>query len=227
MRRSVLFLALLASGCAKGDPSGPDAGKAYFKQAGCLACHKIGAEGSAVGPDLTLVGFRHSAEWLDLWLKDPKAWKADTLMPNSRLSDAARKTIVAYLAERRGQDWSPGGRPWESSSLPDAAAVGRVVYARAGCIGCHGTGGAGGYPNPNAKGGRIPALNTVSEGYSKAELIAKVRKGVAQPLKADPSGPAPLVRMPAWGEKLSDAELDAVASYLLTLSPANAEKSDW
>ncbi len=227
MRRLVAIAVFFLSACAKGDPTGPAAGRAYFTQAGCASCHKIGAEGSAVGPDLTLVGFRHSAEWLDLFIKDPQAWKKDTLMPNKRMSDSARKAIVDYLAGLKGQDWPKGRRPWDASSLTDPVARGRAIYVRAGCVGCHGAGGAGGYPNPNAKGGLIPALNKTAEGYSKKELIAKIRTGVAQPQKADPAGPAPMIWMPAWEEKLDDAELDAVASYLLTLSPAQAEKSDW
>lgn len=235
----LLLLAAVLAACAQGDPTGPAAGpkdirgeaaagKAHFAQAGCAACHKIGAEGSAVGPDLTMVGWRYSSAWLDFMLKDPQAWKAGTLMPNPELSEPARRAIVAYLAGLQGSDWPKGARPWDVLSLAkDPVARGRAIYARAGCIGCHGGGGAGGYPNPNARGGLIPALNNVSDGYSKAELIAKVRKGVPSPEKADPAGSAPLVGMPAWGGKLDDAELDAVASYLLTLSPAKAEKNDW
>ncbi len=227
MQRLIILAALLSVACAKGDPTGPAAGKAYFTQAGCASCHKIGEEGSAVGPDLTLVGFRHSTEWLDLFIKDPQAWKKDSLMPNKRLSDAARKAIVDYLAAQQGQDWPKGARPWDDGSLKEPAARGRVIYTRAGCIGCHGAGGAGEYPNPNAKGGLIPALNKAAEGYSKSELIAKIKTGVAHPQKADPAGPAPMIWMPSWSEKLDDGELDAVASYLLTLSPVKTEKSDW
>ena len=105
-------------------------------------------------------------------------------------------------------------------------AKGRVIYARAGCVGCHGVGGAGGYPNNNVKGGLIPKLNVVFETYTKPEVIAKIKKGVPHPQKADAKGAEPLVWMPSWGEKLDDAELDAVASYLMTLRPGAAEKSD-
>jgi mono/diheme cytochrome c family protein len=224
MRRAqALALAGLLGACAKGDPSGPLAGKAYFFQAGCASCHKIGDEGSAVGPDLTLAGFRHSSEWLDLWLKDPQAWKPGTLMPNTRVPDAARLAIVGYLAGLKGQDWPKGARPWDDSALKDPVARGRVLFARAGCSGCHGSAGAGGQPNNNVKGELIPALDGVFETFTKAELVQKIRRGVAAPQRADPAGPAPLVRMPAWGELLDEAELDAVASYLLSLRPAKAD----
>jgi mono/diheme cytochrome c family protein len=229
MKIFLLIAAVLSSACGKSAPASPtDAGKAYFTQAGCANCHKIGAEGSAVGPDLTFIGYRHSAEWLDLFIKDPQAWKKDTLMPNTRISDEARKAIVAYLSELKGQDWPKGARPWDDASLnKDPIARGRVIYTRAGCVGCHGPNGGGGYPNNNVKGGLIPALEKASETYTKPELIAKIKKGVPHPDKADAKGPDPLIWMPSWGEKLDDQEIDAVATYLMSLKPAGAEKPEF
>lgn len=226
--RRLLPLLLLLAACSRPTaPAGANAGKAYFKQVGCLSCHRVGAEGSVTGPDLTFVGLRHSAEWLDLWMKDPPAWKPDTLMPNPRLPPDARKAVVDYLAGLKGQDAPKGRRAWDDPSLKDPVARGRVIYARAGCVACHGLGGRGGYPNNNVKGGVIPALLKVSEGYNKKELVEKIRRGVPRPLKDDPKGPEPLVSMPAWGGVLDEAELDAVASYLLSLSPSVAGGEGW
>ena len=223
MKRTALLAALVAAACGPSEPPSPQAaGRAYFSQAGCISCHKIGEDGSAVGPDLTLAGFRHDAAWLDLFIKDPQAWKKDTLMPNKRISDEARKAIVDYLAAQKGEAWG-AAKPW--SAVAEPAAKGRVIYARAGCVGCHGVGGAGGYPNNNVPGGLIPKLNVVHETYTKAELIAKIKKGV-KPLKKDSKGPEPMIFMPPWGEKLDDAELDAVAAYLMTLRPGAGEQSD-
>jgi mono/diheme cytochrome c family protein len=224
MKRVALSLALLGGACSLKPPTGPVAGKAYFSQVGCATCHRVGSEGGATGPDLTLVGLRHSSAWLDQWIKDPQAWKPGTLMTDKHLSPAARAAIVSYLMTLRGQDWPPGERPWESFS---GAERGRVIFLRAGCVACHGRGGAGGVPNNNVKGGRIPALTGVLSTYTKPELIAKIRNGVRDPMKADPDGPAPLVTMPAWKLILTDADADAVASYLLTLPPGEAQKTDW
>ena len=224
-RLSFLSIVAALSACSMKPPTGPVAGKAYFTQVGCASCHRVGGAGSAVGPDLTLVGFRHSPQWLDLWLKDPRAWKPGTLMPNKQLSPAARAAIVSYMAELKGQDWPKGGRPWDGAG--DAAARGRLIFLRAGCVACHGQDGAGGYPNNNVAGGKIPALANVSQTYTKAELAAKIKRGVPSPVKADAKGPEPLVSMPSWGQVLDDAEIDAVATYLLALKPAHAEKTDW
>ncbi len=226
--KPLLLLIVLLAACNQPIPSGPAAGKAYFVQAGCASCHKVGEMGSAVGPDLTLIGHRQSAEWLDLFIKDPQAWKKDTLMPDRKLSAEARAAIVSYMKDLKGQDWAKGARPWDAPSLiKDPVARGRVIFNRAGCIGCHGTDGRGGYPNNNVKGGLIPPLKKASEGFSKAELIAKLKKGVPESQKDDEKGPAPMIRMPAWANILDDAELDAVATYLLSLTPPGAEKADF
>ena len=220
----ILIALFLTAACKPSAPAGPHAaGHAYFSQAGCVACHKVGDEGSAVGPDLTLVGFRHDAKWLDLFIKDPQAWKPDTLMPNKRISEEARKAIVEYLVVQKGEAWN-GAKPW--TSVVEPVAKGRVIYTRAGCVGCHGPDGLGGYPNNNVAGGKIPKLSGVKETFTKPELIAKIKRGV-KPIKNDPKGPEPLVAMPAWGEKLDEAELDAVASYLLSLGSKSAEKPEF
>ncbi len=226
MKRFLPLYLLLAAACNQPVAAGAAAGKALFNQSGCASCHKVGDMGSAVGPDLTMVGLRHSPEWLELYIKDPQAWKKDTLMPNRRMSDEARKAIVEYLSMLKGQDWGEGERPWDKPSLiKNPVARGRVLYNRAGCAGCHGIDAVGGYPNNNVKGGLIPPLNKAVEGFTKAELIKKIKAGVPEPQRDDPKGPAPMIRMPAWGEALDESELDAVASYLLSL--ASGEKADF
>jgi mono/diheme cytochrome c family protein len=225
MRFALLTLAAALAACSFKPPTGPVAGKAYFTQVGCASCHRVGGAGSAVGPDLTLVGFRHSAAWLEVFLKDPQGWKPGTLMPNKQLSPAARAAIVSYLAELKGQDWPQGGKPWDGADTP--AERGRLIYLRAGCVACHGQDGAGGYPNNNVAGGKIPALANVAETYTKAELIAKIKRGVPAPVKADANGRDPLVFMPTWGGVLDDSEISSVADYLLSLKPDRAGKSDW
>lgn len=221
----LLIAAALAAACGpKGPPS--SGGRAYYEALNCRVCHRIGSEGGLGGPDLTLVGFRKSKAWLDVWLTDPQAWRPATLMPNPHLSPAARSALVDYLSTLQGQAWG-AQRPWDDPRYKsDPVQRGHVLFAKAGCIACHGRGGAGGYPNNNVPGGRIPALTSVAQTYTKAELVAKIARG-SKPAKADPSGPEPLVFMPPWGQKLSPDEIDAVADYVLSLGRADPSKSDW
>ena len=198
-------------------------GQRDFQGLGCAKCHMIGDVGNEWGPNLTLIGFRKTPEWLDLWLKSPHAWNVKTVMPNFNLvgtpsKEQTRADLVAYLSAQKGQAWSV--YPWrtdEAKALP-VAERGKLIFNKAGCVACHGQFGGGGYPNNNVAGGLIPSLTNVSDGYSKAELHAKIQNG-AVPLPDDPSKPRALIQMPKWSDQLQPDEIDALVEYLFSLKP--------
>ena len=199
-------------------------GKANFQGFGCATCHTVAGLGGSLGPDLTMVGFRKSSEWLDLWLSSPESWKHNTLMPNFYLKEPARKSIVAYLASLKGEAYADGHAPWNDPALEgDMVKKGQVIFTHAGCAGCHGVGGQGGYPNNNVAGGLIPSLIQASDGYSKEELAEKIIRGVPQSVPADPKAPPPMLHMPTWGEKFSIEEGQALAEYIYSLNPHKEE----
>jgi len=202
------LLAAAFSALAVAAPSG----RALFDAEGCAACHRIAGRGGNAGPDLTLVGFRHGPGWLDLWLSSPHVWKSDTQMPEFRLRAPERQALVSYLASLTTPDFRDGP-PLD----------GKALFARAGCAACHGAQGRGGHPNNNVPGGLIPALTGAAQGYTAAELTRKISEG-ARPEKADPSGQAPMVAMPAWGQLLTPAEIDALAGYVLSLAPKDRKE---
>lgn len=203
-------------------------GKALFTGFGCVKCHSVAGKGGEYGPDLTTIGFRKSDAWLDQWLRDPHSWKTDTVMPNLNLTDRVRGDLVAYLGSLKGQDYAGAAAPWRHPELAsDPVKRGEMIFNKAGCVGCHGRAGVGGYPNNNVVGGRIPALTLVADGFSKDELETKIRVGVPKPAKEDPSGPDPMISMPAWGQLLGDDDLDALADYLVSLKPKTSAASDW
>src|SRR4051812_28400951 len=84
-------------------------GEIYFKAYGCMKCHSVGDEGGTYGPNLSFIGFRKSPQWLDLWLKNPHAWRSQTVMPNFNLPDDTRGALVAYLSSQKGQAWDKSG----------------------------------------------------------------------------------------------------------------------
>ncbi len=210
----VFALSPLLNGCAK--PSDAAAtGEAYFRGYGCATCHRIGSQGGTLGPDLTTIGFRKTPEWLDLWLKEPEAWNAHTVMPNFYLKENVRIALVAYLSSLKGEAFKFQVKPWDAADLADDPKKrGKVLFEHVGCIGCHGVEGKGGMPNNNVVGGKIPSLTYVADGYSHEEMEERIAKGkVSDP--ADPAQPAPMIRMPAWGELLSKEEIEAIAEYLI------------
>ncbi len=216
-RRPLLALsaAALLAGCQTAhEPAAR--GKEYFHAFGCARCHRIGDHGAKYGPNLTLVGFRRTSEWMDAWLKDPKAWKKHTPMPNLHLPDHVRTDMVAYLSGLKGEEYGET-RPWNTEALKaDHVARGKAIFEGAGCTGCHGVNGVGGNPNPHALGGMIPSLGGVKDLYSKEELIDKVRQGSTP--GGDPKNPGVVVSMPEWGKYLTKDEFHSLAEYLYTLT---------
>ncbi len=68
----------------------------------CQSCHKIAGEGALKAPNLDGITRRSNDPvqvTLRLWLRDPRAIKGDTAMPDFRLSDSEIESILAYLSE--------------------------------------------------------------------------------------------------------------------------------
>ncbi len=220
----LLGLCLVACSSAK-DPV--SRGKARFIGMGCATCHRVGGQGGGqAGPDLTTVGLRHSAEWLDRWMRSPQEWKPGTSMPNFQMTDAVRGELVAYMGTLQGADYRDRP-PWNSAPLKSAPEKrGEMIYNRVGCIACHGARGEGGFPNNNVVGSQIPSLALVRDGFTRDELKQRIALG-RRPEPADPAQPAPLVVMPAWGQYLTEDEMEDLVTYLYSLRPAGKPVDDW
>ena len=76
-------------------------GQRAFINQGCHGCHRIGAIGTPVGPDLSHVGARYRAEYLARWLRDPSNLRPSTHMPTIELTDDDIVSIAAFLASRQ------------------------------------------------------------------------------------------------------------------------------
>jgi len=73
------------------------AGASVIEKYGCRRCHSIDGEGMTKGPALEGVTTRLDSVSLRLWLRDPRAIKWKTSMPNFDLSDGEIEAIIAYL----------------------------------------------------------------------------------------------------------------------------------
>jgi mono/diheme cytochrome c family protein/cytochrome c551/c552 len=72
-------------------------GEALYQNKGCKACHQIGPEGGAVGPNLSNVGNRLTEGFVFKYLEDPKRFKPDVIEPNYGLSERERIYLTQYL----------------------------------------------------------------------------------------------------------------------------------
>ena len=120
--------------------------------AGCGACHKIGAIGEAhkVGPDLSAIGLTAggrvpgmtAAEYIRQSILEPNAYLAPAcpngpclpnIMPRdyaTRLSAAQQETVVEFLLSQTGEEPTPqsvGSGATAATPLPKPAAAAKVV----------------------------------------------------------------------------------------------------
>lgn len=69
----------------------------YYEKYGCQACHQINLKGGYVGPALDKVGSRLKPGWIFYWLKNPQAFKPESIEPNNNLSDEEAEVLTAFL----------------------------------------------------------------------------------------------------------------------------------
>lgn len=113
--------------------------------------------------------------------------------------------VLAYMGET--SPWSPHMGAWSGNAIPVAYVQhrtplemhGMIVFQNKQCRNCHAVGGVGGQ--------RGPALDRVATHLTRDEMVRQVIQGGGN--------------MPAYGKKLTPAEVDAVVSWLETLKPKN------
>ncbi len=112
--------------------------------------------------------------------------------------------VLTYLGQT--SPWSPRMSAWSSAPIPFRFLRGRtplevrgaVVLQNKQCRNCHALGGEGGE--------RGPALDSVATRLTRDEMVRQVIQGGGN--------------MPAYGKKLTPAEVDALVSFMRTLRPA-------
>ena len=154
------------------------------------------------------------------------------------MSVAAQKILVGLLSLALVAALAMAGavdRRRRPVVAPDSAAVaafanpqiarGQELYVKYSCNACHGPSGRGGIRNLNAEsGGQVNGLLHVNESYTAQELAEKIRNGVPQVGKGDPTGPEPPLRMPAYRDLIAGQEMTDLVAYLMSLAP-KSEKS--
>jgi ubiquinol-cytochrome c reductase cytochrome b subunit len=119
-------------------------------------------------------------------------------------------SVLTYMGET--SPWSPAMSAWSGDPIPEKFVRNRtplelrgaLVLQNKQCRNCHSLGGLGGQ--------RGPALDEVATRLTKEELVRQVIQGGGN--------------MPAYGKKLSPAEVDALVSFMATLhSTAPVEPS--
>ncbi len=137
-----------------------------------------------------------------------------------RLGVAGALLLLAALG---GSVWL-GFEHWRQSGL-SAVRRGRVLADRSGCFGCHGPGGLTGFEDPGGVTGRVPPFDQESvEMYaqSPAEIREWIADGKPRRLReseqAEGEQERELIRMPAFGGRLSPAQIDDLVAFVRATS---------
>jgi mono/diheme cytochrome c family protein len=131
----------------------------------------------------------------------------------TRLRDDELDALVAYIAAV--SDFEP---------VPDEVARGRATAARFGCFACHGPQGRGDTPNPGSLKGYIPSWSGADFpelARDDGEIHEWIRDGAPRRLREHPVAGWFLqrqqIRMPAYGDRVSDEDVARITGYILWL----------
>jgi mono/diheme cytochrome c family protein len=195
---------------------------------GCFACHGPGGVSGIPNPGIdSTVPAWNGGTWMMYsdTEADVRAWILDGHAPGTspprgaliqmpaykgRLSSSELDDLTAYVLTVM-EFGDPEGRATE----------GRDIAQRLGCFGCHGPEGRGLLANPGSLKGYIPAWDGADYAElvkSPAELREWVRDGITERFRRNPAArrfvEGEILRMPAYGDKVGDAELAALSAYI-------------
>ncbi len=192
-----------AEGAPAAAAAAPD-GKALFASKTCVACHgRGGAKAIQMYPDLAGQDAKYMLEQMTDIAEGKRVSGPDARgYPRTQgmkdvmhlVNADERKAIADYLAKE------PTPKPRKLDPAPDAArlAEGKDLYAKGGCVTCHGVDGA----KPLAA---HPYLAAMKREYLVLQMT-EIRDGIRQGAKVKTMLP--------FAKKLDDAKIAAIADYL-------------
>jgi mono/diheme cytochrome c family protein len=72
----------------------------YFEKYACQACHQLGLEGGAIGPELTQISQRLTEGWLLVWLQGSRKLVPSVKEPQYNMSEQEARAVAAFLLRR-------------------------------------------------------------------------------------------------------------------------------
>lgn len=202
---SIAFALVLAGNQAM---AGGDAEAGQAKAATCVACH--GVDGNSAVPTFPkLAGLGH--KYLLKQMKDIRDGRRPVALMAGQVDNMSDQDLADIAAFYDAQPRTGG------MADPDKVALGRKVYLAGiaerqvpACSGCHSPTG-----NGNGPAG-YPSLGGQHAEYIAGQL-KMFRKGYEDPSGRTNGGEAKIMRTTAF--RMSDMEIEAVASYIAGLQP--------
>ncbi len=170
-------------------------GKNLYIAKGCRGCHELAGfkRPESIAPELSRVSEKVNGTWLAKWLKRPKAYLPETIMPFFDLPPEEIEALGAFLLGQKEKIRVVA----TTAGLADAT-QGKNLIHKIGCLGCHRVGDRGGTFGPD--------LSQVAEKVDPLWQVAWIKN----PLAYDSQTVMPDFRLP-------DSQILDIAQYLLTL----------
>ncbi|MEN8190938.1 MAG: cytochrome c, partial [Thermodesulfobacteriota bacterium] len=113
-------------------------GRTIYLENNCLGCHvaKGFRREEGIGPVLTTIGTKTDSSWSMDWIKKPKGYLANTLMPDFELDNEAISAMTAYLFSL-SKPLSADSTARAELDNPEAVKRGEMLLTDLGCLGCH------------------------------------------------------------------------------------------
>lgn len=227
-----LQLPAIRRGMARQAPTGAsdiNDGKALIESLGCLGCHRIENKGNDFAPAFSGIGNKVNYEWLFQFLKNPKSYDPDTIIPDFAIAEKDIPGMAAFLMSLTKYPPSPEGKdiqsgydlPGEGGFLTENMEKGGKLVKDYGCAGCHKIEKLSFRYN-------APALDRIGDKRTDELLFNNVNateKTLINWLKLKVKDPGKFVtdkivaRMPDYG--FSDTQSKALAVFLLSMKKAS------
>jgi len=177
----------------------------------CLGCHRLEGQGGIIGPELTGVADRRSADFIFRMITNPQATLNGSRMPRVPMPPEWALLVASYLAESGSARATPAdpaisGDSARLSGIGDAGALYQSL-----CAACHGASGAG--DGFNAGNLAVRPTAHADSAYMSTRPDDTLFDGVF-------SGGYILNKnhaMPAWGETLSRDQIWSLVRYMRQL----------
>ncbi len=189
-------------------------GASVYGEAFCASCHAVQNAaglmvGGDIGPELTRVGSKVKAEWLDEWLRNPKDYAAHTAMPRYRFGEKQLGLLAGFLEAKTDSDLLANVHL--GAATKEQVAHGKTLVNERGCASCHEINGI------NRPDNFAPDLSAVgSRSLSKLVFAAGVAHTLPDYLAAKIRQPRVFgnqLKMPQYA--FAPAQVDALVTALL------------
>ena len=202
-------------------------GKKLFNDSQCVSCHPVRGRGGNDGPDLGKISSKVHFDWLLRWIKNPKAWRANTKMPTFGFSNQDVQDLTTFLLDEFVERDLKKATVKEQIKTVEAADIikGKELVLNYGCTGCHDMDDV---EDRGETGLELTTIGDVHQSKIDFGMLKAAHKDRTVPnwfynKMKNPRSIGRDPKMPDFG--FGDGEAEAMTTYLLSLTADEVPKA--